>query len=147
MSHLARETLISAAINAAISVAFFLLVFGASARVPVQGIGNYAIDFLPQSFAIGFMATLVPGQLARRALAAGRLSGSTPAIPPARVVARRAAANGMLALVIGGGLCAAALWASGVQDIGWAPAFTGKVLYGGALGALVTAISLNSMLR
>ena len=146
MSYLARETLVSAAINAVISVGFFLLAFDALQRITVWGLGNFAFDFLPQSFAIGLMATLVPGLLARRALAKGKLGGLHAAAPTAGPVVRRSLINAVLALVVGGGLWTALLWASGAQEIGWVPAFATKVLYGGALGGLVTALSLHRML-
>ena len=53
MSYIAREILLSALINGAISVAFFVGVFGGAVPVPLWGLGNYAFDLVPQSFAIG----------------------------------------------------------------------------------------------
>jgi hypothetical protein len=136
-AYVARETLVSAGVNAAISVAFFLGVFGGIDPVPLWGVGNYAFDFVPQSFAIGFMATLVPGLLARKALARGRIAGSGT-VPGAGAIVARALVNGLLAVAVGAGLCALVLWASGAESIGHAAAFLAKVIYGALLGALVT---------
>jgi hypothetical protein len=143
---LARETLVSAAINAVISVGFFLLVFGGIDPVPVWGIGNYAFDFVPQSFAIGLMASLVPGLLCRKAMAAGRIAGvsASPGGPGTIVV--RAVVNALLAVVVGAGLCALVLWATGVDAFAHTPAFVLKVVYGAVLGSLVTRLALGRMI-
>lgn len=142
--HIARETAVSTGINAAISVGFFVLVFGEVDSVPVWGMGNYAFDFLPQSFAIGLMATLVPGLLCRRAIAAGRFGGNATPTPASVIV--KAVLNALAALVLGAGLCALALWAAGVEEIDQVTAFVPKVLYGAVLGAIVTRLTLGRML-
>jgi hypothetical protein len=144
-AYAARETLVSAVINAALSVGFFLLVFGGVDPVPTWGIGNYAFDFVPQSFAIGLMATLVPGFLCRSALIAGRIPGGSPlAIGPGSIVTR-ALVNGFLAGSVGAGMCAAALWASGLDALASTTAFVLKFAYGALLGAFVTRSSLGRM--
>ena len=135
---IAREALVSGAINAALSLAFFLLAFSAWQRVPVWGAGGYALDFLPQSFAIGLMSTLIPGLMARRKLAAGA--------PSTAWVVGRSLAHGLIALAAGGALWAALLWLCGIDTIGWAPALAVKLTYGAALGAAVTALSLKRMI-
>ena len=145
MTNLARETLVSALINGAISVAFFLAMFGRSGPVPVWGVGNYAFDFLPQSFAVGVMATLVPGLLCRRALMSGG-HRSMSAVPPVGSIIARAFLHGAAAAVAGGALCSLALWLTGADTIANAPAFVLKVAYGAALGALVTWVTLKRML-
>jgi hypothetical protein len=144
-SYLARETLVSAAINAVISVGFFLLVFGGVDPVPVWGMGNYAFDFVPQSFAIGLMAKLVPGLLCRKAIAQGRIEGvaETPAAPDSIVA--RAVLNAILAVVVGAGLCALVLWATGIEAISYTAALILKVLYGAVLGSLITHFALHRM--
>jgi hypothetical protein len=71
--YIARETAISAVINAGFSLAFFLLVFGTGGAV--VGVGTYAYDFLPQSCAIAVMSTLIPGAIAGGDCARGRWSG------------------------------------------------------------------------
>ena len=142
-----REAIVSAAINAAISAGFFLQAFDRSPRIPVWGLGNYAFDFLPQSAAIGLMATLVPGLLARRNMVGSGAAEWLPSAPSTGSILRRSATHALLAAAIGGALCAGALWAGGTETVGWASAFAFKLLYGGALGALVTALSLRRLLR
>ena len=146
MSYLARETLISALINGAISVTFFLGVFGRSDPVTVWGIGNFAFDFLPQSFAVGFMATLVPGLLCRRWMLSGGNRAASLIRPTVGSVFSRALLHGFAAVGAGVALCSLALWLSGVHTIPNAPAFVLKVAYGAALGAVVTWITLRRML-
>jgi hypothetical protein len=146
MSYLARETLLSALINGAISVAFFLGVFGGTGSVPVWGTGNYAFDFVPQSFAIGLMAALVPGLLCRKALLSGRLTPALASPPAAGIIALRALVCAVAAAIVGGALAALALWLSGVNVIGYGYAFGCKVAYGAGLGALVTRFTLNRLL-
>lgn len=60
---LLRETLLSAAINAAIAAALFFALFGLAQPVAA---GPYGRDFLPQSFMVGLMGSLIPGLLLRR---------------------------------------------------------------------------------
>jgi hypothetical protein len=144
--YVARETLVSAGINAFISVGFFLLVFRGVDPVPVWGVANFAFDFVPQSFAIGLMATLVPGLMCRTAIADGRLASSFTSPVTAGGVVARALRNAILAVLAGAGLCALLLWATGADTLAHTPAFALKVFYGALLGALVTRITLRSMM-
>lgn len=141
--YIRRETLVSAAINGAISVGFFLLVFAGVDPVPVWGVGNYASDFVPQSFMVGFMATLVPGLMCLRVIAAGRFPGIGAASTTGRSIVASAIFSGLAALAVGAGTWALLLWATGAEDIGNAAAFALKVAYGVALGALVTRLTLR----
>lgn len=63
-----RETLISIVINCGISVGACLLVFGLDRPVPASPL---AWNFLPQSFMIALMGSLVPALLLRKRLNAG----------------------------------------------------------------------------
>ena len=58
-----RETAISMAINAGLSLAFFLVAFGLAAPIAMA---SFAFDFLPQAFMISLMGSLVPGLLVRK---------------------------------------------------------------------------------
>src|SRR5690606_23725285 len=142
--HLLREALVSATINALISVGFFVAFFRGIDPIPVWGAGNYAADFLPQSFAVALMSALVPGFLARRALAP-RKSGARRVPTPARV-ALRALAWAVAGLVAGGGIAALALRLSGLETIAATPAFVIKLAYGAALGAVVTHRSVARLI-
>ena len=73
---LVRETAISMAINGVLSAVFYFAFFHGLAKVPVWGVGNYAFDFVPQSFMVALMGTLVPGLLTLKARA--KLGLSSP---------------------------------------------------------------------
>lgn len=73
-SYIRRETGVSIVINSVLSLLFFFLVFGMDDPIPVWGMGQWVFDFLPQSFMIALMSTLVPGYLTAKKLKAGQLS-------------------------------------------------------------------------
>lgn len=145
--YIGRETAISSAINAAISAGFFLAVFGFGAAIEVWGLGNYAFDFLPQSFAVAFFGCFVPSLLTRRALLAGKVLSATGTVPTKSGLFVKSVLSGAIAVIVGGGLWLAGLWVSGAASIEPVPAFTLKIVYGAALGALVTRIQLKAMLN
>jgi hypothetical protein len=142
--HLLREALLSAIINACISVGFFVAFFRGVDPIPVWGVGNYAADFMPQSFAVTLMSALVPGFLNRRALAAGRFSAHS--VPSTARVIASALAWAVGGLVIGSGGAALALWLSGADAIDATSAFVIKIGYGAALGAFVTYRAVARMI-
>lgn len=86
---LLRETLISMVINGALSLIFFLIMFDVRAVVPLNLLGP---DFLPQSFMVSLMGSLVPGLLMRK-----RYGGA------ARPVIRRALLFALAGLIGAGG--------------------------------------------
>jgi hypothetical protein len=137
-----RERLASTGINAALSAAFFLCVFGTEVRpLAFAAPDNLARDFLPQGGVIALMATLVPSLLMRRALrGTGRDVPSTGRILALAVVS----IGGGLA--ISGLLMLACLYGRSA-GIGWTSAFVMKVGFGGLLGTLVTDRSLRRLYR
>lgn len=143
--HIAREAAVSAAINGVLSLAFFHLAFGGLSAVTVWGAGGYALDFLPQSLAVGFMSALVPGLLFRQALAKGRVAYAS-VVPVPGVVVLRAVVWAVAALVAGSALAFATLWAAEVDTIDGSAALVVKMFYGAALGAFVTFASLRRMI-
>jgi len=142
--YLFRESVVSAFINALISALFFFGVFAGVDPVPVWGSDGYALDFMPQSFAVALMSALVPGFLARKALGAQRF-GAVPT-PGARRILVRAFAWAFAGLIAGAGLAAIALYLSGMEFVAAAPAFAIKVAYGALLGAIVTHRSVAGLL-
>lgn len=142
----ARESAVSAVINGAISAGFYFAMFGQAAAIAVWGAGGLAIDFLPQSFAVAFFASLVPSLLARRAISRGTVIAAIPHDWPAPSLVSRAIQTGFLALLLGGGASAAVLWASGLQTVPAAAALSVKIFYGTVLGALVTCFHLQRLL-
>jgi hypothetical protein len=142
-----RETMISVVINVALSLVFFLLVFGRADPVPVWGVGKYAFDFIPQSFMIALMSTVVPGILAiqrRKARLVERVEA--PSRLPRKLMPR-ALLVALLAVLLGAGLVALVLAATRIDTIAWTPALVFKLLYGGALAALVTPPTLRAALH
>jgi hypothetical protein len=144
--YIRRETAVSIAINCVLSLLFFILVFGLRGSVPVWGVGGWVFDYVPQSFMIAFMSTLVPGVIARKKLRAGSLAsiGKTRFLPRslwlcAVVLAGTAAALGAL-------IAGTTAWASGLTFIP-APAALGiKLAYGGGLAATITPLGLRATL-
>lgn len=131
-----REAGISFAINAALSLAFFLAVFGFVARpLSWRAPDALALDFMPQSIAVALMSALVPVLIARK-----RLGG---ALAPVRGIVLRA-----LGFAIGGALLGGLLaWVThgALSPIGWLAALTIKLFYGGSLGATITTLALRRM--
>lgn len=134
----AREAGISFGINAALSLAFFVGVFGLAARPLGWGAPDaLGFDFLPQSIAVALMSALVPALVARKRLAMR---------VPVRAVVLRALGLAAYGAVLGG-LLAWGTQAAGLPAVGSHAALAGKLLYGGSLGALITSVMLNGMLR
>lgn len=151
-AYILRETIISMVINSLFSLAFFLLVFGHAAPVPVWGIGAYAFDALPQSIAIAVMSTLVPGAITLKRLRSGSIIApspmallSSPIFP--RNIWLRACVMALLAAVLGGLFNSTILLVLGQESLPWWPALLGKLAYGAALAGLVTPPALRAALR
>lgn len=129
---IARETAISIVINALISIGFFLLVFSYGRPVPTSALGP---DFLPQTFMVALMGSLVPALLVAR-----RSGGRTGDI------VRRAFLIAIGALLIaGGGAFAAAYLADAVLSSPVALAI--KAIFGALLAAIVTPIAVRAALQ
>lgn len=137
-----RETLVSAVINMTFSALFYALIFGLAAALPVRGTGAFAFDFLPQSAAIGLMASLIPGLLMRRAV----VRGAFATIPAAHKQPRIAIIAGIsIAGAVGfGAVLAGLFWLAAPDQIGRSAAIAIKLVYGAALGATVTYVSLSA---
>lgn len=132
-----REAAISIVINGALSLAFFLGVFGTAPR-PLSWAApdNLALDFIPQSIAVALMSALVPALIARRRL------GNASALRPVLIRAVMfALAGGAL-----GGALAFSIGSVAFPTIAWGAALTIKIAYGGALGALVAILALRRLL-
>lgn len=141
-----KETILSMAINGVLSAGFFLLVFGRASPVPLWGVGNWTFDFLPQSFMIALMSTLVPGAITRKRLRDGVLkpSGIRPRLPSSLIA--RALVLGVGAAAVGTASVAAVAAVLGGEEMVWGAAFALKVVYGIALAAIVTPPGLRTAL-
>ena len=137
-----RERLASIGINAVLSAAFFLGVFGTEVRpLAFAAPDNLARDFLPQGGVIALMATLVPALLVRRAL-----SGAGRRVPSTRQILGQAIISIAGGLAVSALLMLACLYGPSV-GMGWTSALVMKVLFGGLFGALVTDRSLRRLYR
>lgn len=128
-----RETLISVAVSIVFSVAFFIAVFGLAAPVPL---GSMAIDFLPQSFMIALMSSLVPSFIpAKRSHA------------PLRAIVGRCLAIALASVVVfGGGAAALASTMREVALSSWS-ALSLSAAYAAGLAATATSIAVSQLLK
>jgi hypothetical protein len=143
-AYLRTEIRLSIAINMVLSLVFFLLVFGFALLVPVAGIGGYAVDFIPQSFMIALMSTLMPGIVTAGRIRSERIVGEPQS---SAALVRRSALTALGALLFGVVIAALLLvvTADAALPLGWA--LSAKLLYGGLLAAVVTPIGLRAALR
>ncbi len=137
---IAREAAAGAVINGVLSAVFAFLLFGGAREVAGAAL---VADAPVQSFAVAFMATLVPTLLVRQRMRRGVLPGGAAtraASIPRHAVARALLVAAMVSLVAWG--VQALLFADGVVlDRG--AVLIGKTLYGAALGAIVTAVAVK----
>lgn len=143
--NLKKEAAVSAVINALISTGFFFAFFSGISSIPIWGSAGYAFDFVPQSFAVSLMSALVPGLIARKKLTSGTVGGT--AVPTVPGIFVRAIAWAIGGLVIGAGLAALVLKVSGIETIASAPALIVKIVYGAVLGAIVTYLFLDKLVK
>lgn len=133
-----REAGISFGINATLSLAFFLAVFGLEQRPLSWAMPDaLAFDFVPQSMAVSLMSALVPALIARKrfAMAIGL-----------RLIVLRAIGFSLAGAVLGG-LIALLMERAGFAPVHWSIALAVKLAYGGSLGALITSLTLQRMTR
>lgn len=145
-TYIRRETRVSMAINAVISLAFYLLVFGRSDPVPVWGIGEWVFDFVPQGFMVALMSTVVPGALATRKLAAGTVEPFAGAALLPRSLALRALLLATVSATAGTAIIAAIIWLAGANTLANISAGAIKVGYGALLAALITPVGMAAAL-
>jgi hypothetical protein len=145
--HLVRETLVSILINAVLSALFVWLVFGGRPQVELWDVGRLALDFIPQTFVITLMATLVPSAITRKRLRDGKLTRSGERV---RQLPRNLFLRGLLFAVvvtpIAVGLSILALSATWNGPMAFVPVLVLKVLYGGVLALLVTSFTVRAAL-
>jgi hypothetical protein len=130
---LRRERVLSAVINAAISIGFFLLVFRWSPATRMA----LAIDCLPQTLGVTLLGGLVPSMITLFKVRNGAVVPAGPT-PSRGAQALRVLGCAILAVPVLGGAGALlfALLAPPVTPP--LPALVAKTLYGAALGAITT---------
>lgn len=148
---LKRETAVSIVINTALSAGFFFLAFGGQDPVQLWGAGQWIFDFLPQSFMIALMSSLVPGALARRARKDGKLAydpgagGAMIARLPDRLITH-ALVMAVVAAALGTALMAAVFLAIGLDALPKMSALLLKMAYGAIEAIIVTPIGLRRII-
>lgn len=144
--YIRREVPVSMAINAVISLGFFLLVFGPSKPVPVWGLGGWVFDFLPQGFMVALMGTIVPGVIATRKRARGAIAPFDGGSRLPRTVLPLALLLAVVSALAGTMLVAAIAWLSDTASLSPIAGGVLKVVFGGLLGGLVTYTGLHAIL-
>lgn len=145
-AYIRRETIVGVVISVAITLLFFLIVFGFSGPVEIWGPGKFVFDFLPQAFMIALMATFVPGLITERKIRRGELQtiGGRSRLPKSLPV--RAGLIAIIAAAVSAALFAGIFHVSGLAALGWLAALTIKLLFGAALAAIVTPLGLKAAL-
>ena len=146
-SYIRKETLFSIIGSTVVNILFFLLVFGTSGVLEVWGIGNYAFDFVPQSFMTALICTWLPGAITRKRLASGAATYMPGPLPRPASLILRGLFYGTIALGLGAGTVAAGLHLSKLSEVSWLGGFFFKLAYGAILAAIVTPIGLRAVLR
>lgn len=145
-AYIRRETCISMAINAMLSLLIFLALFGLRQPVKSWGVGKWVFDFLPQSFMIALMSVFIPGILVRRKLKKGALAP----VPHRSLLPRNLLARALIVAVasagVGTALVAGLVWLTGMETIAPIPALLLKVTYGAILALIVTPPALRAAL-
>jgi len=134
-----REALVGAGINAALSLAFFLALFGAPGRpLAFAAPDRLALDFVPQAGMIALMSALVPVLASRRKLA--MLTGRPPRAIGA--IVRTALGWALAGVALGLVLAGLALLQPLAMLPAW-PALALKLAFGAGFGAFVTASAIR----
>ena len=141
-----KETRISNIINMVLSAAFFFLAFGLAPKVLMTASPDQlALDFIPQSLAIGFFAALMPSLIMSGKRRKGQVEGVDINAVPFKTNLLRAVGFA-LATGVAGLLLMLALPMVAVA-MGYFSALAMKVIYGGLLAYLVTPRALRMALR
>ncbi len=142
--HLLRETAVSVVINAFLSAFFVWLIFGGRAQVPLWGSSGLARDFIPQTFVIALMATLVPSAITRKRLRNGQLGpGRTRATKLPRNLFVRALLFAIAVTAAAVPAVVAILGVGAIKSLPFASVLILKVGYGALLALIVTSLALR----
>jgi hypothetical protein len=142
--YIATEVAISALINGALSLLAAWLVFGGRQSIEAAGPHGFAMDFLPQTFMVTLMSTLVPTWLTRRRVRAGGIGKLPQAV--SRLPRNAALRALVLALASTALLGVGAMWLAPVVCKGAVllPGLLGmKVAYGVVISVPVTWFAIT----
>lgn len=142
--YIRRETAVSMAINAVLSLLFFLAFFHGQDPVKAWGMGQWVFDFVPQSFMIALMSALVPGIQTMKRIRDGALRPIDNRSFLPRGLLPRALTLAVAAAILGGGLVGLAVVVTGIRELPATAALGLKVAYGAVLAMIVTPPALRA---
>ncbi|MGZ8347564.1 MAG: hypothetical protein ACXWUP_10695 [Allosphingosinicella sp.] len=139
-AYLVRETAISVLINVAISAFMTWLLFG-GANVAARG--DVLVDFVPQTFIVALMGSLVPGAIARRQVRRGAIPRRH--VPPSRPrsLILRSLIAALAATLIFGALGTVLVLALFDESVPFAQLMMLKCGYGGLVALVVTPFAVR----
>jgi hypothetical protein len=145
--YIRTETIFSTIGSTVVNILFFFLVFGTKGPIEVWGAGQYAFDFVPQSFMTALLCTWLPGVITRKRLASGAVNHLLGPRPRPASLILRGLLYGVVALGLGAGAVAAGLYLLGLHEVNWLGGFVFKLAFGAIVAAIVTPLGLRALLR
>lgn len=146
VQYVRRETGVGVIMASVLTVLVFFVVFGGLAEIPTWGRSGWVFDFVPQSFMIALMGTLIPGVLAQRKLRAGVVMSLPGTMRLPRNLVVRALILAVVSAVLGTALVAVVTFAAQQESLAFGVALMLKVAYGALLAALITPLGLRAAL-
>lgn len=145
--YLLVETLISVVINSALSLFFAWVVFGRRELIGIAGPTGLALDFLPQTFMVALMSTLIPGLLTRKRVRESRIAqlGPAPMRLPHNPLLRSLLVATVATMILG---CSALLLTTvlATDPMPRASVYLLKIVYGAIISAPITLLTLRCAL-
>ena len=148
--YIKRETFIGAIVNGILVSSVFCLMFGVRAPVPVWGMGQFAFDFVPQTFIMVIACSLVASMMAKSAKLKGKigtegLRNGLPFLP--KNLFLRCLLIGVTASTIVSTVMAMIFWMVDATTLNWSIAFTLKASLAVIISAIATNIAITKALN
>lgn len=144
--YLQIESSVSAVANGFFSLLATWLAFGGRTAIDLWGPGGLAFDYLPQSFMVALMSTLIPGFLTRRRLLNGKVLPLAWSFRLPGNFVWRSLVLAIASAAVFGGLAmgiTVVLWRG---PLGIGSVFALKILYGVVISIPVTLVGLRASL-
>lgn len=146
-NYIAKETMISIIMASLLSAGFCFLIFLGNDPIAFWGAGGFAFDFLPQTFMIGLLGTIIPTLLTRKRTkgrSLERLPRPTPRLP--RPVIVRALAIAIAGTLLFVPLTVGGIHLAGIETFSFLSALAIKVTYGAVVALLLTPLIVRQAL-
>jgi hypothetical protein len=144
--YLLVETLISLIINAVLSLLMAWVVFGRRELVEVTGATGVAMDFLPQTFMVTLMSTLVPTLLTRKRVRENKIAPLATTLRLPRNILWRALLMAVVATLVLGAVAVPLTTALVNGPMSVQSLFLLKMLYGAVISVPITLLVLCAAL-